>query len=219
MTAQKTEEQWLDCLNRVEVTGGSNQQKKIFYSSLYHSLIKPCGCRRTGKNAYDPDNGLLRDGTYNRFEGFNNEPDMETPVAYVYAGRHDRTAEIIRAGMRYMFTSGRGGLPGNNDSGGLSSCYVWNAIGLFPVSGQPVMLIGSPIFDSVTMRLPRVELTVITENNSDTGIYVREASFNGKSLNRAYLTMDEFLGGGVVKLQMSEKPCGWATHEVPPSFG
>lgn len=61
------------------------------------------------------------------------------------------------------------GCRGNNDSGGLSSCYVWNAIGLFPVSGQPVMLIGSPIFDSVTMRLPRAELTVITENNSDTG--------------------------------------------------
>ncbi len=154
----------------------------------------------------------------NRFEGFNNEPDMETPYAYIYAGRHDRTAEIIRAGMRYMFTSGRGGLPGNNDSGGLSSCYVWNAMGLFPVSGQPVMLIGSPIFDSVTMRLPQAELTVVAANNSDTNIYVQEASFNGKALNRAYLTMDEFLGGGVLKLRMAEKPFGWATHEVPPSF-
>ena len=31
-----------------------------------------------------------------RFEGFNNEPDMESPYAYVYAGRQDRANEVVR---------------------------------------------------------------------------------------------------------------------------
>ena len=35
-----------------------------------------------------------------------------------------------------MFGIGRGGLPGNDDSGGLSSWYVWASLGLFPVAGQ-----------------------------------------------------------------------------------
>ena len=96
----------------------------------------------------------------NRFEGYNNEPDIETPQAYIYAGRHDRTAEVVRAGMRYMFTTGRGGLPGNNDSGGLTSCYVWNAIGLFPVTGQPILLIGSPLFDTASLQLGEKTFTV-----------------------------------------------------------
>ncbi len=78
-----------------------------------------------------------------RFEGFNNEPDMETPYAYIYGDRHDRVAEVVRAGMRYCFTTGRGGAPGNVDSGGLTSCYLWNALGLFPATGLPYMLIGS----------------------------------------------------------------------------
>ena len=47
-----------------------------------------------------------------RFQGFNNEPDMETPYSYILAGRHDRTCEVIDAGRKYMFTSGRGGIPG-----------------------------------------------------------------------------------------------------------
>ena len=66
-----------------------------------------------------------------RFEGLNNEPDMETPYAYIFAGRHDRSAEVVRAVLRYQFTTGRGGLPGNDDSGGLSSWYVWSALGIF----------------------------------------------------------------------------------------
>ena len=61
----------------------------------------------------------------NRFEGLNNEPDMEAPWAYHYAGRPDRTAEVVHAAVQQQFGLGRGGLPGNDDSGGLSSWYVW----------------------------------------------------------------------------------------------
>ena len=57
-----------------------------------------------------------------------------------------------------MYTTGRGGLPGNNDSGGLTSCYVWNAVGLFPVTGQPVYLIGSPIFDAASLQSGRAKV-------------------------------------------------------------
>ena len=70
----------------------------------------------------------------NRFEGLNNEPDMEAPWAYHYAGRPDRTAEVVHAAVQNQFGIGRGGLPGNDDSGGLSSWYVWASLG--PVPGR-----------------------------------------------------------------------------------
>jgi putative alpha-1,2-mannosidase len=142
----------------------------------------------------------------NRFEGYNNEPDIETPYAYLYAGRADRTAEVVRAGMRTMFTTGRGGLPGNDDSGALSSCYVWNAVGLFPVAGQPRMLIGSPIVERACLQLGKRTFEVRTENNSDRNIYVESARLNGKRLDRTYLTMDEFTSGGSLTLTMSPHP-------------
>ena len=46
-----------------------------------------------------------------RFEGLNNEPDMEAPWAYQYAGRPDRTAEVVHAVVQQQFGTGRGGLP------------------------------------------------------------------------------------------------------------
>ena len=94
------------------------------------------------------------------FEGLNNEPDMETPYTYNFAGRPERTADVIRHIRDYMFTTGRGGLPGNDDSGGISSWYVWSAIGIFPISGTALMAIGLPAFERVRMPWCGGQLTI-----------------------------------------------------------
>jgi putative alpha-1,2-mannosidase len=165
------------------------------------------------------DRAYMRWGhSLNRFEGYNNEPDIETPYAYLYAGRHDRAAEVVRAGMRYMYTTGRGGLPGNNDSGGLTSCYVWNAVGLFPVTGQPVYLIGSPAFDAASLQLSERTFTIEARNNLGENMYVRSATLNGQVIDRAYLTVDEVHAGGTLTLDMGPMPSDWARNHRPPSY-
>ncbi len=153
-----------------------------------------------------------------RFEGLNNEPDMESPYAYLYAGRHDRTAEVVRSVMRYQFTTGVGGLPGNDDSGGLSSWYVWNAIGLFPAAGLPYMLIGSPIVEKATMKLPSGIFTVVAENQAQDNIYVQKAYLNGAPLNRCFLRLSEFHGEAELRLVMGPEPSEWAKDTRPPSY-
>lgn len=153
-----------------------------------------------------------------RFEGLNNEPDMEAPFAYLYAGRHDRTAEVVRRVMQYQFTTGRGGLPGNDDSGGLSSWFVWNATGLFPVCGQPVMLIGSPLFDAAVFNLEGGQFTVKATDNSAANIYVQSAEINGRSLGRAWLKIGEFAPGNLLTLQMGPEPSDFGDNHLPPSF-
>jgi len=154
----------------------------------------------------------------NRFEGYNNEPDIEVPYAYLYAGRPDRTAEVVRAGMRSMFTTGRGGLPGNNDSGGLTSCYVWNALGLFPVTGQPVFLIGSPIFDGAGLQVGEKTFTIEVDDNGDDAPYVQSAELNGQPIDRAYLTVDEVMAGSTLHLRMGREPSAWGRTHRPPSY-
>lgn len=154
------------------------------------------------------DMSLLRSGeARNVFEGFNNETDMETPYIYNYIGRLDKTAEIIRAGTKYMYSTGKGGLPGNNDSGGLSSLFVTNALGIFPVSGQDVFLIGSPCIDEATIYLRNGNVfKVITENNNDNNIYPKEIYLNNQKLDRLYLSNEEIMQGGVLKFVMSNCP-------------
>ncbi|MBF0198493.1 MAG: glycoside hydrolase family 92 protein [Planctomycetes bacterium] len=68
-----------------------------------------------------------------RFEGLNNECDMETPYAYQWSNKPERTKEVVEAVMKYQFAPGPYGLPGNNDSGGTSAWWVWNALGTFPL--------------------------------------------------------------------------------------
>ena len=140
-----------------------------------------------------------------RFEGFNNETDMETPFAYYYADRHDRVCQVVTDGLESVFSEGKGGLPGNNDSGGLSSLYMWFAMGIFPVSGQDLMLIGSPKMLKSVMHLANGnDFTIRREGE---GIYVKQAVLNGVKLDKMSFAASEMMKGGEFVLTMSETPC------------
>lgn len=137
------------------------------------------------------------------FEGFNNESDMEAPYAYHLAGVPEKTCEIIDAGCKYMFTTGRGGIPGNNDSGGLSSCYIWNTLGIFPVAGQNLMLIGSPKIDRAEIALANGNsLGISVYRRNDGEIYVEKATLNGKKLDNLRVSVREIMMGGKLEIYM-----------------
>lgn len=155
----------------------------------------------------------------NRFEGLNNEPDMEAPYAYLYAGRHDRMCEIVRAGMAQMYGPTPGGMVGNDDSGAMSSWYVWNALGIFPVAGQDVFLIGSPVFTRAQMHLDSGNTFVIeAPQTSPDHIYVGDAELDGQPLKRPYLRWEEIARGSRLSLEMTRSPNSWPAVP-PPSVG
>ena len=146
---------------------------------------------------------FIEDRNFHRFEGYNNEPDMETPYSYLWAGRADRTREILHLGRKYMFCEGDGGLPGNNDSGGLSSCYVWNALGIFPVSGQDLMLFGLPAVEKAVMRLSNGrELKINVRNFDPESIKVCRITFNGRQIKNNMMTVREMMQGGEIEFEM-----------------
>ena len=158
----------------------------------------------------------------NRFEGLNNEPDMEAPWAYHYAGRPDRTAEVVHAAINNMFVLGRGGLPGNDDSGGLSSWYVWASLGLFPIAGQSLYLVNAPSFGKSRLAFADRELVIDAPGFIETAAggpvqYVQNATFNGEQLNRTWLTARELHRGGNLQVQLGPNPSAWGTTTRPPS--
>lgn len=133
---------------------------------------------------------------YHRFEGFNNECDMDAPYAYIYADRHDRLCEILRECVSRSFGTGKGGLPGNNDSGGLSSAFVWNVIGLFPLSGSGKFLLGMPQVDKVTMPLQDGKVLTIRTEKGGENCYVDRIEFNGKIVDGYQISAEELIQGG-----------------------
>ena len=108
--------------------------------------------------------------------------------------------------MKYMFTFGRGGLPGNNDSGALSSYYVLCALGIFPVAGSDIVLLGSPFVNSAEVCLSSdKKLKIKVNGNSDKNIYVKSVFINGKQIFDYRIKMSELMCGGELIFNMSDK--------------
>lgn len=158
-----------------------------------------------------------------RFEGLNNEPDMEAPWAYQYAGRPDRTAEVVHAAVHQRFGTGPGGLPGNDDSGGLSSWYVWASLGLFPVAGQNLTLINAPSYSEASLSVGTRRLEIVTRGFREPGPhdapqYVRGVTLNGREHERPWLSGAELAAGGQLVVDLGDEPGTWGTSIRPPSF-
>ncbi len=140
-----------------------------------------------------------------------NEPDILAPWLYIHAGRPDRTDERVRAILATRYHPGHNGLPGNDDAGAMSAWYVWSAIGLYPNAGQPLYYIGSPLFTKTVLHLEGGKtFTISAPATSAENLYVTAARLNGKVLDRAWLTHDEIVKGGLLELDMGPKPAGWA---------
>jgi putative alpha-1,2-mannosidase len=154
-----------------------------------------------------------------RFEGLNNEPDMDAPWAYLYAGRADRTAEVVHAIVTQMFGTGRGGLPGNDDSGGLSSWFVWACLGLFPVPGQSLFLLHPPAIDGAQLRMARGELAIMTSGAPE-GVqrYIASVTHNGVPIAGPWIPARALHEGGELAFTLADAPTRWGVDHRPPSF-
>lgn len=148
-----------------------------------------------------------------------NEPLFLVPYSYNYAGMQFKTALRVRAILDQQFGPGSNGLPGQDDSGAISSWYVFSSMGIFPVAGQNIYLIGSPLFSQTIINLPNgKKFRILAPGTSAKNIYIRSASLNGKSLHRAWITHQEIVKGGQLTFEMSDKPTNWGNEELPPSL-
>lgn len=146
-----------------------------------------------------------------------NEPDFLAAYLYIHAGRPDRTAERVRAIMARQYRPTHDGLPGNDDAGAMSSWYVWSAMGLFPNAGQPFYYIGSPVFTRARIALEGGRsFEVRAPGASAERRYVTGARLNGRAIDRAWITHRELAAGGVLELDLAERPNGWASRFVAP---
>lgn len=142
----------------------------------------------------------------NRFEGMNNESDMETPYCYLWAGRSDRLAEVCDLVRRCRFCEGDGGCPGNNDSGGLSSWYVWCVLGIYHYAGSSYYLLGSPSVNSAEIDLPQGTLKITVERESSKSIYPAGYEFNGRSFAEPWIELSALEKGGELKFRLTDEP-------------
>lgn len=149
-----------------------------------------------------------------------NEPSFTTPYLYSYVNRQDLAVKRSRAVAKAYYAPRPNGLPGNSDAGAMESWLLWNMLGLYPMTGQPVFLIGSPWFSDLTVDLGAGrKLHVTTTGGREDAFYVQSLRVNGAPWDRTWLTWDDiFARGGTLEFELGREPTNWTTGPPPPSL-
>ena len=110
------------------------------------------------------------------------------------------------------------GLPGNDDLGTMGAWYVFACIGMYPmIPGVGGFTLNTPVFEKIVMHLPGGDVTI--SGGSETKIYTKSLTLDGRPVNRAWLDFKDIAGGAELIYRTSAKPdTRWASTEFPPSF-
>jgi predicted alpha-1,2-mannosidase len=137
-----------------------------------------------------------------------NQPIQHMIYLYNYAGAPWKTQKWARLVMDKLYTPAPDGYCGDEDNGQTSAWYVFSALGFYPVCpGSDQYVIGSPVFDQVTLKLENgKELKIKAINNSKENMYVNQLKFSGKVLDQNYITHSDIMKGGNLVFKMSDKP-------------
>ena len=144
------------------------------------------------------------------FFNVNNEPSFLTPCLYHWLGKPWRSSDRIREIIAKNYNDGPVGLPGNDDSGAMSSWLAFHMIGLYPNAGQDYYLIHTPLLESTTFHLEGgKEFKVVAKGLSDKNCYIQGVTLNGKDYPYSVLRHKDIMAGGELVLKMGKKPGNW----------
>jgi predicted alpha-1,2-mannosidase len=139
-----------------------------------------------------------------------NEPSHHMAYLYNYAGAPWKTQERIHEITSTLYTEKADGLCGNEDCGQMSAWYVFSAIGFYPVCpGDDKYIIGTPLFDKVTISTGEKKFTLVANNLSDKSFYIKSARLNGKEYPYSFIRHSDIINGGELVFEMSSEPGKW----------
>lgn len=132
-----------------------------------------------------------------------NEPDIHAPFVFSALGDHARSARWSRWVLRNRYDDGPGGLPGNDDGGTMSAWLNFAALGIFPIAGTDVYLLGSPIFSEAILHLPGGDLRIVAPVTSDDALGSAVASWEGEPLAQPRVLHGDIAQGGTLRIDLA----------------
>lgn len=200
------------------VEGNASQYSWMVTHNLA-GVIALMGGSETANQRLDQHFTELNGGTERPYFYIGNEPEHGVPWAYHFTGRPASTSSTVRRVMNESFTTGAGGLPGNDDLGATSAWYVWAAMGLYPVTpGADTLALHGSLFPSILIQRPggNIEIT----GGSASSPYVQSVVVNGTANARSYIRYGDIGAGGTVRFTLGGSPGIWGTaaSDRPPSF-
>ena len=150
-----------------------------------------------------------------------NEPGFLMPVLYNYSGRPDKSADIVHLLLEKAFTDSRAGIPGNDDSGAMTSWLIFQTLGIYPVAGQDVYLISTPSIPDASLTLGNgKKLRIMAKGLDRSGLnhYIQSATLDGVDLPTSWFRHAQIKDGATIVFTMGSSPSAWGRMLPPPSM-
>lgn len=143
-----------------------------------------------------------------------NEPDIAYPYLFSYfKGEAWRTQKLVRQLLKDYYHNAPNGVPGNEDTGTMSTWAIFSMMGFYPACpGDVNYVLTSPTFDKVNIQLdkkfyPKGELVIESLHNTPEDIYIKEVFAGDKKLKGYTISQDQLVNAGVLKFILE------ATHK------
>lgn len=178
--------------NTIGFHEGSSWNYTFFVPHDIDGLIKVMG----GKEAFSHRlQSVFEEGHYDH----TNEPDIAYPYLF---GRVKGQEYIMHSKVRTQlyehYSTEPDGLPGNDDTGTMSTWAVFSMMGLYPdCPGEPYYTITTPLFNRV--EIDTNHGTIVITNGAE-GIYIHNMTLGGKPLTKYRISHDELIKGGILEI-------------------
>ncbi len=147
-----------DVPGMIQLYGG----KKAFVNKLWEVF---------SENHYDPAN----------------EPDIAYPYLFSYVkGEEWRTQELTQNLLTKYFKNEPAGLPGNDDTGTMSTWAIFSMIGFYPDNPtEPAYTFTTPVFDKIKLQIPNLKgeshtLEIEVKGRTNDNKYIKNIAIDGK---------------------------------------
>ena len=128
-------------------------------------LIEQCGGPESFEKRLDT---FFEKGYYN----VNNEPSFLSPCLYSWIGKGEKTSSRVLQIIRDNFNDTPSGIPGNDDSGAMSSWLAFHMTGLYPVAGDSLYVVHSPVLRRSVYHLPNGRRLKIVAGRADSPLFI-----------------------------------------------
>ena len=142
-----------------------------------------------------------------------NEPDITYPYLYNYVkGQEWKSQRKVRELIEKHYHNHPAGIPGNDDTGALSTWLTFSMLGIYPTCpGDMDYAIVSPYFDEVVIELnkkyyPGGQLTIKANRPQSGAIYIDKITFDGQKVHSSFIDHSKLVKGGVLEFTLIEKP-------------
>ena len=141
-----------------------------------------------------------------------NEPDIAYPYLFSYfKGEAWRTQRQVRELLGKYYHNAPNGLPGNDDTGTMSTWAIFSMMGFYPACpGDLDYVLTSPTFDKVTIRLdekfyPKGSLVIESSHPTPDDIYIKEVTADGKRLKGYTISQQELVNAGTLRFTLESE--------------